>query len=286
MTADPRPEVGAEALAAFLTTRFDGPIAGLAPLTPGEIARVFAFEAEGRPWVVRLAHDPGGFEKDRLAHQRWAAPGLPIPWVREVGQLDDLWYAISERLPGRVMWDIPRAEYDLAMPALLDVHDRVAAIEHDEGPPWREWLASLADDTQPGFLHGWRSLFDTSFLERDRWEGLHRRFAELLPRCPDERRVVHGDFGLNNVLIDGPRVTGVLDWANCRSGDPLYDVAYLTFWGPRDAPVMRARYGHLPDYDTRIACYHLYGALGSLIFYARTDQPRAYAWIVERLATL
>jgi Ser/Thr protein kinase RdoA (MazF antagonist) len=37
----------------------------------------------------------------------------------------------------------------------------------------------------------------------------------------------HGDFWLGNVLVEGDRVTGVIDWTECRDGEPAADLAYL-----------------------------------------------------------
>jgi hygromycin-B 4-O-kinase len=298
VTADLRPTVSREALAAFLAERLGGPVEALRPVRPGELARVFAFELAGQGRIVRLAFDGAGFEADRLAHERFAVHGLPIPRVLEIGRFGDLWYAVSERLPGRIMLGLPGEEYDRALPALLALHDRIAAIELGPGagwlgpdgrgshPSWAAFLTSIADQDAPGFWHGWRRLFETTFLDRELWEELHRRFLDLVPLCPEERRLVHGDFGYDNVLVEGERVTALLDWANAKVGDPLFDVAYLGFWSPRQADLLRSRYGTVPAYDHRVACYHLYFALDGLRFYARAGRRESYDWLLERIETL
>src|SRR5262249_34968479 len=49
--------------------------------------------------------------------------------------------------------------------------------------------------------------------------------------------VVHGDYRLGNVMFDGARVIGVLDWEMATLGDPLADVGYtLLWWGATDRP--------------------------------------------------
>jgi hygromycin-B 4-O-kinase len=295
---DPRPEVSPAALASFLSERLGAPVEGLHPLRPGELARVFAFDLAGQGRVVRLARDGDAFETDRLAHERFAARGLPIPRVLEIGRFGDLWYAVSERMPGRIMFGLPPEEYDRALPGLLDLHDRIAAIELGPGagwlrtdgsgahPSWAAFLTSLADQDAPGFWHGWRSLFETTFLDRALWEELHGRYLELVPRCPEERRLVHGDFGYDNVLIEGDRVTALLDWGNAKVGDPLFDVAYLGFWSTRNAGFLRARYGAAPAYEARIACYNLHFALDGLRFYAKIGRRESYDFLLERIKTL
>ena len=44
-------------------------------------------------------------------------------------------------------------------------------------------------------------------------------FEKLMSFCGDQKHLFHGDFGFDNVLSDGSRVTGVLDWAECGYGE-------------------------------------------------------------------
>ena len=52
-----------------------------------------------------------------------------------------------------------------------------------------------------------------------------QNYLKLIEYCPEEHKLVHGDFGSNNVLTDGQKITGVLDWDCALYGDPLFDVA-------------------------------------------------------------
>jgi hygromycin-B 4-O-kinase len=290
MSPELRPDVTLAQVGAFLADHLGAEPRDLRALKPGELSRVYAYDLAERPFVVRFNTAPDSFEADRVAHERFAGPGLPIPRVLEIGRFGQLHFAISERLPGRIMWDITAEEYDRALPALLDVHDRIAAI--DPGPefgsqPWPTFLDAFArEHDEPGFWHGWRDLFDTSFLERDLWEGLYARFRTLLAAAHDPGRLVHGDFGYDNVLVDGPRVTAVLDWGNNRRGDPLWDLAYISFWLPRIEPALAARYGDAPDRAARVELYHLRMALDGLRFYARTNARPAYDRTKELAAAL
>ena len=51
----------------------------------------------------------------------------------------------------------------------------------------------------------------------------------LSERMPDQigASIVHGDFRLGNMIVDGPCVLAILDWELCTLGDPLADVGYL-----------------------------------------------------------
>jgi aminoglycoside phosphotransferase (APT) family kinase protein len=51
----------------------------------------------------------------------------------------------------------------------------------------------------------------------------------LAERMPEQRgaSIVHGDFRLGNMIVEGQRVKAILDWELCTLGDPLADVGYL-----------------------------------------------------------
>ncbi len=46
-------------------------------------------------------------------------------------------------------------------------------------------------------------------------------------RPPSRRTLVHGDFRMGNLMVDGDRVTGVLDWELAHIGDPVEDLGWL-----------------------------------------------------------
>jgi aminoglycoside phosphotransferase (APT) family kinase protein len=91
----------------------------------------------------------------------------------------------------------------------------------------------LADFGRPqGFLarqvRRWKKQLDAS-RSRDLpgVDELHARLEATEP-ADGTPGVVHGDFRLDNLLVDGTdRVTAVLDWEMATIGDPLTDVALL-----------------------------------------------------------
>src|SRR5436853_495789 len=52
-----------------------------------------------------------------------------------------------------------------------------------------------------------------------------REVAALAGAAPRSDALLHLDFHPLNVLVDGRRVTAVIDWANARAGDPRADLA-------------------------------------------------------------
>ncbi|MFJ2031971.1 phosphotransferase family protein [Streptosporangium sp. NPDC087985] len=58
-------------------------------------------------------------------------------------------------------------------------------------------------------------------------EELHRLLEANVPE-PSDPTIVHGDFRLDNLLVDGAgEVVAVLDWEMATLGDPLTDIALL-----------------------------------------------------------
>jgi len=66
---------------------------------------------------------------------------------------------------------------------------------------------------------------------------------EHLPADPATPSVVHGDFKLDNVMLDPDdvgRVVAVFDWEMSALGDPLVDIGILlAYWSPTAPPEQR-----------------------------------------------
>ncbi len=126
----------------------------------------------------------------------------------------------------------------------------------------------------------WNSSIEAASYDDPRVHSLHDR---LLTSVPDAgpARVVHGDYGLHNVMLDHDgSVAAVLDWEIATLGDPLADFAYsLNAWtvpaspagpveGPTAAPGIVApealieRYGQQTGADlSRLNYYRAFNSL-------------------------
>ncbi|MFK8024105.1 MAG: phosphotransferase family protein [Ilumatobacter sp.] len=84
----------------------------------------------------------------------------------------------------------------------------------------------------------WTMSAEHADYDDPRLHALHERLVANVPE-QGPARVVHGDFGVHNVMIDDTgEVAAVLDWEIGTLGDPLADFAYaLNAWvEPDDAP--------------------------------------------------
>jgi hygromycin-B 4-O-kinase len=64
-------------------------------------------------------------------------------------------------------------------------------------------------------------------LERSFFEKVYQEMIKLLGKCPEDRYLVHGMYGYDNLLAQGNRVTAVIGWADAMYRDFVYDIAYL-----------------------------------------------------------
>lgn len=272
----------------------------------GEGSQAFSFKKSGEEFVIRInRHGDSAFHKDQQAYKRFASDVLPIPEILNIGQMQNGYYfAISPKVPDVLVKGLSTSEIAHIAPAMFRVLDVLHEVDisttsgygrwdssaNAPSATWKEFLQgvnafTIATATQP-------SLFDTSFLEKDVWDMLYARLVELTQHCPEERYLVHGDFGSDNLFVAEGEVSGVIDWGQSLYGDFLYDIAWLTFWSKGyDFASSYKAYAQskgrdIHFFEERLLCYQLYIGLGSLSFYAYSNQKGTYEEVKKRLLTL
>lgn len=166
-----------------------------------------------------------------------------------------------------------------------------------------------------GWSERWHNSQTTELALMDALAGW---LAERLPPDPGRPTLVHGDFKLDNVMLDRldvGRIVGVFDWEMSAVGDPLVDLGILLgYWihtsmaSQRDTVAsvtyregwytraeILERYGARTGFDlARIAFYEVFAVFKlavvlQQIFYryyrGQTDDPR-FAALDERVAWL
>lgn len=198
--------------------------------------------------------------------------GVPVPTV----VADDAGLAIGspcivmERLEGETIarkllrdevWATARTRLVAQAAAALAAIHRIAP---DAAPtlPGTDQL-----DTLRAMLDGFRQplpAFELGF----RWLADHR------PASPT-RTVVHGDFRMGNLLLDGDGLAGVLDWELAHLGDPVEDLGWFCVRAWRFGSALPAG-----GMGTREELLEHYSAAGG-----RVVDPEALRWW-EVLGTL
>lgn len=274
----------------------------------GQISETWFFRAAGKAHVLRFAPPRLGvmLRKDRYVTEQLLQPGIPVATFNCVDRFEDRTFAITERVEGDMLDSLQGEDLDAIMPSVIRMLDTIHQTPvpdaqgyggfNDVGvgraKSWQEFLLAVGRSDPGGFYGDWHHLFDDTFLERDIFDDLYRRMQTLFPYLPEERYLVHGDYGFDNMIVADGEIRAVLDWANASFGDFLWDVAWLGLCMPQRDIVseIRAYYRDtdrsVDNIDERLRCYYCYIGLDTLRFYAARAQPEAYDWMKSRLASM
>jgi hypothetical protein len=187
----------------------------------GEVGALRLVDGAGRRFVFKR-QSPGLAPQTTEALR---AIGYPAP--RYVAWGAD--YHVQEELPGAPVggWGAP-ASWITAR--LVELNELQAGRAVDDDASWPQ---AAVESVEAGFS----DYCVVATLERhsDESRELLRRCRHVVERYAgaigERRDVVHWDYTLDNVLVDGGRVTGVVDWGGTRSGDRLFDLATLVYYG-------------------------------------------------------
>jgi aminoglycoside phosphotransferase (APT) family kinase protein len=251
------PQVEADAVAGPLLSHLQLALgeAGLTYLTPpvpimgGFDTSIFAFELRGTPdaWagplILRVYRDGGQAQAqfETAAQNAVAAQGYPAPAMLHM--CDDATvlggaFAIMPRVPGVTMIDRIFSPALFRIAGLLaQAHAELHAIDV---AAVRDALAAAGCDlAQRSTAADISATIDA--IDAAQLDGLRRGLAWLTANRPGDGpiAVCHGDLHPLNVMMDGNDVSGVLDWANLRITDPMWDVGAtvaLMSQGPIELP--------------------------------------------------
>jgi hygromycin-B 4-O-kinase len=296
-----------EAALAFLRMRF-GPKVGVTAMRPGEWSSPYAVAADGGEFVARFSAFPDAFEKD-VQVARHASAALPIPPIVEWGPFDGAFYAIAPRMPGEHIDEIDAARLLRVLPSVFAALDAIRRIDvsdasgfggwradgSTEHRTWRGFLLGVATDKAPQGGLSAREQIGHSAAALDAFDEGYARMRELVDHCPDDRHLIHDDLMNRNVLVDGDRVSAVLDWGSSMYGDFLYDLAKLVFYGPwqpewRHVDFAVEALGHyaaiglaVPNFSERLECYCLRIGLADMAYSAFRGRERELMWKADRV---
>jgi aminoglycoside phosphotransferase (APT) family kinase protein len=198
--------------------------------------------------VAPKAHDMAR-EYRWLAALHPAFPLAPRPYLlcEDAGVIGSVFYVMERRRGVVVRHEEPlglanhpeerRRVSEVLVDTLADLH----AVDVTAGP-----LSELGKPA--GFVgrqvNGWTDRWRRSKIEEiPEMDALATWLSARLPSDPVEPSVVHGDFKLDNVLLDPldlGHMVAVFDWEMSALGDPLVDLGILlAYWAPTAPPSQR-----------------------------------------------
>jgi aminoglycoside phosphotransferase (APT) family kinase protein len=226
-----------------------------------------------------------GFDVEAEVLRALEPVGVPVPHVW--GTDRDLDVLLVDRVPGGVWFQAPRdpAEAEAIaqdfMVQLARIHNTAAAdLDLPSFGPVRSLVAHQADQ-----LDGIARLIERT-APPERIDPLITFSLDWLrshvPDADGPVVLVQGDTGPGNFLFADAQVTGIIDWELAHFGDPMDDIAWLSWratqHGFPDFPARLREYEGLTGIaidDRRVAYYRLnaFGRLGPYFGLADMGAP-------------
>jgi aminoglycoside phosphotransferase (APT) family kinase protein len=180
-------------------------------------------------------------------------------------------------------WDGPRGIAGSFVDDLAAIH-RVDATRAAEAATVRTFAQTVDH---------WQGVYEEQRLVRDPVIDETYRWVRSREPDPVPPALVHGDYRIGNCLVDGGRVTGILDWELSYVGDPRFDLGYMSldyhrgkFTSPgstlvgavADEAWLDARYAELTGRPVDRDVVRTFTALGALMLFAiMTTGLRVYS---------
>lgn len=219
-------------------------VSAVEDLLGGASNLVFALRStSGEDFVARATMaGTGRYLREANVMDRMRPLGVPCPEVIAVATEGHYEVMVARRCPGQRLADVAGdlSESDLEEVAaacgdlLATIHS--AAVEgfgNLDGAGRGRWSSFdrwfiddmvdqangvLADSTNQRVVAKLQSVLRT--LEASR---------EALRSCPS--RLTHGDFSPMNLLVEGPRIAGLVDWESAKGGSPALDFGWWDWFG-------------------------------------------------------
>jgi aminoglycoside phosphotransferase (APT) family kinase protein len=264
-----------------------GPILGtnvaidnLRALTGGASRTTWAFNAvtdeAHRSLILRIGPPDdvhAGMELEARAQAAAAATGAPVPHVLVA---DDSPAALGN--PFLICDEIKGETNVRRIQRQLDDEGRTRLLRQ-----CAQALAAIhrADPTDPGLtrqdqLDEWRERLDVMADTTATFEWAFRWLAANRPE-PSPSRLVHGDYRMGNLIVDGSELAAVLDWELVHIGEVYEDLAWFCIRAWRFGAAADRDAGGLGHAEDFLAAYEQVGG-------ATVDRVAFHWWLV--LATL
>lgn len=174
------------------------------PLTGGFDTAIWRVMWHDQPYALRVfrPEQKPVSEREVAAMQAAAAGGIAVPQVIKQGTWEDRPVLLLSWITGKTLRDQLMAQ------------------------PYRLWQLGTAFGRTQAAIHQLSAPAGMDATQWIEWAGDEPELKARLYDLPSRRTaLLHLDYHPLNVMADGGQISGVLDWANARAGDPRADFA-------------------------------------------------------------
>ncbi len=269
----------ARALAAVLKPGLgEVSVENLRELTGGASRATWAFTAttaaEVRQLILRVGPPDeihAGMELEAAALSRAAAAGAPVPRVLAASNSPEALgnpFLVCDFVPGEtIVRKIQRALDDGGRVALLEQCAEALAAIHRADPTG----IGLSSEDQLG---SWRHELDEIGDTTATFEWAFRWLERNQPADTGDPVLVHGDFRMGNLIVDGSRLAAVLDWELTHRGSRAEDLAWFCIRAWRFGAPRALDAGGLGRIEDFLTAYERAGAV-------TLDRKTFHWWLVS-----
>jgi aminoglycoside phosphotransferase (APT) family kinase protein len=208
-----------------------GTVQGVWMPPQGATSSVYIVQTEHNRFAVKRAKGSqygGWLAKEYRALSALASTGLPVPKPHAFLRIDrgvvPERYLVMDYLPGETLSAVLLRTADPAVRAkLLRAFGQTlgrlhgAPIPPGLPNPAAGWLDYMLEEAGENLEH----------FNVDGTPELLAHLRQVRPE-PVAPTLIHGDYMIDNVMVEGERVTGVIDWSGAAVGDRRYDLALAT----------------------------------------------------------
>lgn len=283
----------------------DSEVGTISKLLFGEVNEVYDVSTNaGQEVIVRISRSKTPrFLAEACAVKKAREAGVPAPEVLLVtSKTEDgnsLTLCVEKKLPGDPLSGIPYEQKDklkyfvtLAGEVLAKLHS--VSTEgfgglNDAGngklTTWEDYMMEVVKNREKILT----SAKNVGISETD----IERGFAILEKNSEMFKSVkphlLHGDFSTKHILISGDEITGLIDFENCKSGDPIVDFAWWSyFYSDELLGWLKTGYSKKtkldPEFDKKLVLYRIRLGLSLITYYEEENHTTGIKHTKEKLA--
>ncbi|OGM11393.1 hypothetical protein A2Z22_01255 [Candidatus Woesebacteria bacterium RBG_16_34_12] len=244
----------------------------------GEANEVYDVKTEGGNLIVRISRSG----ENRFIPEKWAIEkarrvGVPAPEILLITKGKDkgkrIYVSVETKLPGVPLGQLieTKSLSEAETKRIVQNAGGMLAKIHSIIPK----KFGRLHRTGIGKYNTWVS-YMLSPLEEEQIEALKKSAVKnsittgdidkALQILKDQRSVyqgitphlLHGDFGPKHILVESGKISGILDFENVKSGDPIYDFSWWSYFSKNRPPIEWLKEGYekvasLPyDFDLKL----------------------------------